>query len=69
VDEYLAAPTPLAFWRKKRGYTQASLAAEAGLSQPYVAQMEGGQRVGDVTTLAKLARLLRVRIEDLVVED
>jgi hypothetical protein len=34
VDDYLAAPTPLAFWRKKRGYTQASLADETGLSQP-----------------------------------
>ncbi len=68
IDDYLAAPTPLAFWRRKRGYTQASLAAEMGLSQPYIAQMEGAQRVGDVATLAKLARLLRVRIEDLVQE-
>ncbi len=69
VDDYLAAPTPLVFWRKKRGYTQSSLAAEMGVSQPFIAQMEGGQRVGDVATLARLARLLSVRIEDLLVED
>ncbi len=69
VDDYLAAATPLAFWRKKRGYTPASLAAGIGLSQPYVAQMECGQRVGDVATPAKLARLLRVQIEDLLTDD
>ncbi len=66
LDELLAAPAPLGFWRKKRGYTQASLAEAAGLSQPYIAQMESGQRTGDVRTIAKLARLLRVRMEDLV---
>jgi DNA-binding XRE family transcriptional regulator len=69
VDQYLAAPTPLAFWRKKRGYTQASLAVEMGVSQPFIAQMEGGQRIGDVATVAKLARLLKLRIEDLLADE
>ena len=66
VTEYLAAPTPLAFWRKKRGLTQAALAGEVGISQPYLAQIEGGARIGDVALHAKLARALRVRIEDLI---
>jgi hypothetical protein len=30
--------------------------------------MEGGHRVGDVATLARLARLLRVQIEDLLAD-
>jgi hypothetical protein len=34
VDDYLAAPTPLAFWRKHRGLTQADLAGAAGIAQP-----------------------------------
>jgi hypothetical protein len=31
--------------------------------------MAGGHRVGDVATLAKLARVLRVQIEDLLTDD
>lgn len=66
VDEYLAAKTPLAFWRKKRGLTQADLAGAAGISQAYLAQIERGQRVGDVRLYARLADALRLKIEDLV---
>jgi len=66
MDEYLAAPTPLAFWRKRSGMTQATLAAEVGVSQPFLAQLEGGKREGAVGVLAKLARALRVRLDDLV---
>jgi transcriptional regulator with XRE-family HTH domain len=42
------------------------LSAEAGISQPYLAQMESGRRTGDVETHARLARVLDVRIEDLI---
>ena len=69
LDEYLAAPTPLAFWRRRRGLTQAALAAEVGITQPYLAQIETGQRTGDVRLHARLAKALRVRMEDLVAED
>jgi DNA-binding XRE family transcriptional regulator len=66
VSAYLAAASPLAFWRQHRGLSQTGLAGEAGISQPYLAQIETGKRVGDVTLYAKFARILRVRIEDLV---
>jgi DNA-binding XRE family transcriptional regulator len=66
VSAYLEAASPLAFWRRHRGISQTTLAKEAGISQPYLAQIETGKRVGDVTLFAKLARILRVRIEDLV---
>ena len=36
LDAYLAAPTPLAFWRRHRGLTQAALAKAVGVSQPYL---------------------------------
>lgn len=68
MDDYLAAPSPLAYWRKRRGLTQTALAGDAAISQPYLAQIEGGQRTGEAATLARLARALRVRIEDLLME-
>ena len=69
LDVYLAAPTPLAFWRKHRGLTQAALAAAVEVSQPYLAQLEAGRRVGDVRLHARIAKALRIRMEDLLAED
>ncbi|MGY6246213.1 helix-turn-helix domain-containing protein [Bosea thiooxidans] len=65
----LKEPTPLAFWRKKRGLTQAALAAAAGIKQPYLSGLEAGERKGDPALFLKLARTLHVRMEDLVEED
>lgn len=69
VDAYLAAPTPLAFWRKHRGLTQVELSQQVGISQPYLAQLERGQREAGVAIYASLAKRLQVRIEDLLVDD
>jgi DNA-binding XRE family transcriptional regulator len=66
VDGLLQAPTPLVFWRKKRGLTQTALAAAIGVSQNFLSDMERGKAIGDVVLYAKLARHLRVSIEDLV---
>ncbi len=68
LDAYLAAPTPLAFWRKHRGLTRIELSRAADISQPYLAQLENGQRQGAVSVYARLAKLLHVRIDDLVAE-
>jgi DNA-binding XRE family transcriptional regulator len=66
VDALLNAPTPLVFWRKKRGLTQTALAADIGVSQNFLSDMERGKAIGDVVLYAKLARRLGVSIEDLV---
>jgi DNA-binding XRE family transcriptional regulator len=66
MDAYLAASTPLAFWRQRAGKTQAALAEQVGVSQPFLAQIEGGQRQGTVRVLARLAKAVGVRIEDLI---
>jgi DNA-binding XRE family transcriptional regulator len=64
----LATPAPLAFWRKKRGKTQAQLAAEVGVSQNFLSDLERSKAKGDVALYARLARALAVQIEDLVPE-
>ena len=64
-----AAPTRLAFWRRKRGRTQSQLAAESGVSQNFLSDLERGKATGDVTLYGKLARALALRIDDLAPED
>jgi DNA-binding XRE family transcriptional regulator len=63
---FQAANTPVAFWRKRSGKTQAATAAEIGVSQPFLAQIEAGKRSGTIGVLARLAKALGVRIDDLV---
>jgi DNA-binding XRE family transcriptional regulator len=66
MDAFLAAPSPLGFWRKKRGLTQAALAEQVGISRPFMAQLESGRRGGDVETCCALGAALGVAVEDLL---
>jgi DNA-binding XRE family transcriptional regulator len=65
----LAAPTPLAFWRSKRGLTLEQLAARVGIGAGDADDLEAGRRPGDLALFRKLAVALRVRIEDLAADD
>lgn len=62
------AATPLAFWRAKRGFTQADLAGSVGISQSYVASLESGARKGDPALFLRLARALNVPMEAIIDE-
>lgn len=63
----LAAPTPVVFWRERRDLTQTELAEAAGISRAYMSQIESGSRTGTPEVLARIARALRVSLDDLVV--
>lgn len=52
--------------RKALGLTQEQLAEKAGLSVVFISLLENGHRTISVDSLIKLARVLRVCIEDLV---
>ncbi len=67
VDGLLAAKTPLAFWRKHRGMTQETLSKLVGVAQGFISQIENGSKTGDVQTLAAIARVLKVSLDDLVI--
>ena len=62
----LAAPTPLAFWRSKRGMTQAALAKAAKTTQPHVADLEAGKHGGSLEIMARIAKALATKVDDLV---
>ena len=67
MDDLLAAKTPLAFYRKRAGLTQAALAHRAGIAQGFLSEIEAGRKSGDVQTLCRIADLLKISLDDLVV--
>jgi transcriptional regulator with XRE-family HTH domain len=61
----LAGENPVRLWREYRGLTVAALATAAGISQPYLTQIETGRRDGTFKVMAALARALRIDLDDL----
>ena len=57
---------PVRAWREQRGLNQGQLAAMIGISQAYLAQIEGGERTGTLEVMARVARALDRRLEDLI---
>lgn len=53
-------------WREFRGLTVSALAERAGVSQPYLSQIETGAREGTVETLSRIASALAVDLDDLI---
>jgi antitoxin component HigA of HigAB toxin-antitoxin module len=66
VKAELAGAHPVKAWREHRGLTLQALADAAGVSKPYVSQIEGGKRAGTAATLKKLAGALGVPVDVLV---
>jgi len=67
ASQLLNAKTPLAFWRKHRGITQEALSKSIGVAQGFVSEIESGTKTGDVQTLAAMARVLAISLDDLVI--
>jgi transcriptional regulator with XRE-family HTH domain len=55
--------SPIKFWRERRGLTQQELAEKAGISKPYLSQIETGKRQGTVETLSASARSLDIPLD------
>lgn len=66
IGENLFIGEQVAYWRRRRGKSQRVLADLAGMSQPYLSQIENGIRpVERRATLVALAQALDVSIADL----
>jgi DNA-binding XRE family transcriptional regulator len=63
VRRELAGESPVKLWREHRGLTQQELANGAGISKPYLSQIENGKRQGTLETLSALARVLQVPLD------
>ena len=57
---------PVRVWREHRGMTQAALARAAGISKSYLSLIESGRKRGSLQVLERLARALRLDLDDLL---
>ncbi|HEV2337042.1 MAG TPA: helix-turn-helix transcriptional regulator [Stellaceae bacterium] len=61
----LGGDSPVKVWREKRGVSQRALAAEAGIGNGYLAEIETNRKPGSDDALRKLAAVLHVPPEEL----
>ena len=62
----LAGQNPVVVYRTHRTMTQADLATAAGIDADYLSQIESGESAGSNKTLAALAHVLNIDVDDLV---
>ena len=65
IHRILDGESAVAVWREHRGLTLTALAKAAGLSTPYVSQIETGKRVGTVTALRAITKALSIGLDEL----
>jgi ribosome-binding protein aMBF1 (putative translation factor) len=66
VNRILGGENPVRVWRTHRGIAAAGLAAAAGLSAPYISEIESGKKEGSISAMKKIADALGVDLDDLV---
>lgn len=69
VYAILDGESPIRVWREYRGYTQQQLSEAAGISKPYLSQIETGKRTGTTEVLSGIAKALDLTIDDIVETD
>ena len=71
AERYITLGLKIAYYRKKRGYTQESFAEKVGISLNFLAQVEGTGMVRGVSleTLFKMADALQVAPSKLLEDD
>lgn len=57
---------PIKIVRKYRDMTQVDLAREAGISRPYLAEIETGKKGGSLSAYKALAEALHVRVYQII---
>jgi DNA-binding XRE family transcriptional regulator len=62
----LDGENPIRVWRDYRGLTQQQLAEAAGISVPYLSQIESGKRKGTTGILSAIAEVLGLSLDDVV---
>ena len=66
VYALLDGENPIKGWREVRGLSQQEAAENAGISVPYLSQLETNRRKGSVGVLSAIAKVLKVSLESIV---
>ncbi len=66
VGRLIAGENKVRVWREHRGMTAAALADAAGISTPYLSQIESGKRDGSIDVMKRIANTLGITVDDLV---
>ncbi|WP_342363059.1 helix-turn-helix transcriptional regulator [Terrarubrum flagellatum] len=65
ADRIIDGEPAIKVWREYRKMSARALAAEIGVSAPFLSQIENGQREGSFETMKKIAAALNVALDDL----
>ncbi|EUB95419.1 helix-turn-helix domain protein [Rhizobium sp. CF080] len=68
VYELFETDSRIRTFRAYRKMTVSQLAEAAGISQPYLSEIEAGKKNGSVDVLKRIAAVLKVDLDDLVVD-
>ena len=66
ANRLLAEESAVKVFRNYRGLTQKQLAQKVGIHPVYVSQIETGKRTGSAKTLARIAEVLNIDIDELI---
>ena len=68
-DRILDGESPVRIWREFRGLKARELAEAAGMSAAYLSDIETNRKPGSARALQRLAKALRVDMDELVVQE
>jgi DNA-binding XRE family transcriptional regulator len=68
VYELLETESRIRTFRNYRKMTVSELAEAVGISQPYLSEIETGKKTGSVDVLKRIAAVLEVDLDDLVLD-
>ena len=66
ANRLLAGESAVKVFRNCRGLTQKQLAQKVGIHPVYVSQIETSKRTGSAKTLARIAEVLNIDIDELI---
>ncbi|NKN39717.1 helix-turn-helix transcriptional regulator [Agrobacterium sp. a22-2] len=69
VYRMLDGENPVRVWRDFRALSAKDLAASAGISATYLSEIESGKKEGSLSALRKIAKALKVDLEDILPVD
>lgn len=65
VERLMSGESPVRIWRERRGLTQRVLAEQAEVPVSYLSEIETGKKPGSLAAMLRIARALRVDVEEL----